>query len=152
MRPLKIGFWLCAGLLGSGSVPWSACSAAEVIGVVKAVDGGALIGRGPDRIPARIGDRVQLGDHLETDGNGALGITFKDDTRISIGPRSQLDLMEFQFTPADRHYAFVVQFLRGSLLYVSGLIGKLSPESISIQSPIGTVAVRGTRFLGRIDP
>jgi hypothetical protein len=40
---------------------------------------------------------------------------------------------------------------QGTLQYISGLIAKLAPAAISIETPTGTIAVRGTRFLLRVE-
>ena len=37
-----------------------------------------------------------------------------------------------------------------ALLYVSGVIAKLSPDSVKVRTPVATVAVRGTRFLADV--
>jgi len=36
-------------------------------------------------------------------------------------------------------------------MFVSGLIAKLSPSSVALQTPVGTLGVRGTRFLVDVD-
>ena len=59
-------------------------------------------------------------------------------------------LRAFEFAPAKRRYSFVAWLGEGSLHYISGLIAKLSPGSASIQTPTGTIAVRGTDFLLRV--
>jgi hypothetical protein len=40
--------------------------------------------------------------------------------------------------------------VKGTFVYLSGVIGKLSPESIRLETPVGTIAIRGTRFAAKI--
>lgn len=47
-------------------------------------------------------------------------------------------------------FASIIEMLRGSILYISGTIAKLAPDAAKVETPRGTIAVRGTRFLVRI--
>jgi len=40
----------------------------------------------------------------------------------------------------------LIRITKGSLAYLSGLIGKLSPESARFETPVATIGIRGTRF------
>jgi hypothetical protein len=119
-------------------------------GYVRSVSGSVRLIRGGTPIVVHVGDAVLPGDTLESDPGGAVGVTFRDDCRISLGPRSRLDLRAFEFSPAKRRYGFIVRLGEGSMHYISGLIAKLAPGSASIQTPTGTIAVRGTDFLLRV--
>jgi len=121
-----------------------------VIGYVKTLDGDVQVVRADARGPLKLGDSIRLGDVVETGDKGTLGITFRDDCRVSLGPKSQLALREFAFDPYQQKYHFLVRLARGTMLYISGRIAKLSPQSTSIETPVATVAVRGTRFLARV--
>jgi len=78
-------------------------------------------------------------------------VTLKDSTRLSLGPKSRFALKEFTFHPQKEEYSFVSEIMRGSLLYISGVMAKLSPESVSIKTPTSTVGIRGTRLIIRIE-
>jgi hypothetical protein len=94
---------------------------------------------------------VHEGDTLQTGWNGSLGVTFKDNTRISLGPSSRVTIPHFAFEPAADQYGFVLRLISGTMQYLSGLTAKLSPDSMKIETPTATVAVRGTRFLARAE-
>jgi hypothetical protein len=133
------------------------CSAAApaqdvVIGHVESEAGVATITHGQVTWAAAPGGAVHEGDTLRTYWNGAMGVTFKDDTRISLGPSTRVTIPKFVFSPAAQHYGFVVRLIAGSLEYLSGLTAKLSPGSMQIETPTATVGVRGTRFLVRAEP
>ena len=40
----------------------------------------------------------------------------------------------------------MAQISRGTMAYLSGLIGKLAPEKVRIETPTATIGIRGTRF------
>ena len=119
------------------------------IGFIKTLTGHATVTHDGHGVSAVVTMPVFQTDIVETAGDGALGITFRDDTRVAIGPGSRLELARFVFKPADQQYGFVLRLLYGSLEYLSGLTAKLDPNAMSIETPSFTVAVRGTRFVLR---
>ena len=131
---------------------WSSPATAigNSIGSIKTVAGKAEIVRCETRLPATLGAQVFQDDILETAGDGSLGVTFRDETMMSIGPGTQIRLDKYAFAPEEEKYSLVTRITRGTLFYVSGLIAKLSPQSTAIVTPGGTIGVRGTRFVVRV--
>lgn len=123
----------------------------DVIGYVKTVSGEAYVLRGDARTTAEPGTALYRGDVLRTGAPGALGVTLKDSTRLSLGARSELTLQQFAFVPSENELGFVARLAHGTLLYVSGVIAKLSADAVSVETPVATIAVRGTRFLVRVE-
>jgi hypothetical protein len=113
-------------------------------GLVKVTSGSAVVVRDGVERPAKIGFPVFASDHLKTGADGLLGLTLKDDTRVSLGPNSELRLDHFEFAPADGRFGLVLKFVRGVAAYVSGRIAKLSPDSVRLETPAAIVGVRGT--------
>lgn len=134
---------ICFFLLGA-----TAAGAVENhIGYVKELSGAAFIVSDGARRGAALAEPVLQNDTLETGVDGALGVTFVDGSRISIGPDTHLTIDEYVFEPKDAQGAFFSRLARGSLLYVSGLIAKLSPESAAIETPVATIGIRGTKLV-----
>jgi hypothetical protein len=127
-----------------------AVAQSDQVALVKVVDGEAFALRDDSRSALGVGQPIFVEDVVETEA-GTLGLTFKDGSRLSIGPNSRVQFTEFQFAPAEGRLAFVIDFFRGTLLYVSGVIAKLAPESVQVRTPVATVAVRGTRFLAQVE-
>jgi hypothetical protein len=125
--------------------------AADPIGHVRDVKGTVTVARGSASVPAVTGEPVYLNDMLTVADNGAVGVTFLDESRISLGPGSQLTLKQYDYDPANRKLGFVARLVRGTLLYISGIIAKLAPESVAVETPVATIAVRGTKFLARVE-
>jgi hypothetical protein len=121
------------------------------IGYVKTLSGSAFLTRDGVTTPLQAAAPILEKDRVQTGGDGQLGITFRDDTRVALGPDSRLDITRFVFRPATKEYGFVMRLLFGTLHYVSGLTAKLAPEQLSIETPSSTIAVRGTRFLVRVE-
>jgi hypothetical protein len=41
--------------------------------------------------------------------------------------------------------------VQGTAVYISGIIAKLSPQSVRFETPNATIGIRGTRFLVKVD-
>ena len=129
----------------------SANAAESIIAAVTNQSGNASVRRNGLEQPLEAGMPLYEHDLIETAGNGQIGITFRDNSRIAIGPSSRVAVSRFAFRPVEKQYGFVVQLLHGTLEYISGLTAKLSPNSISIETPTSTIAVRGTHILTRAE-
>jgi hypothetical protein len=101
---------------------------------------------GRDR-PIVPGDLVAPSDVLKTGADGRIGVTLKDDTRLSLGPNTELSLVAFAYSPSEHQLGFVMRLVIGVVEYVSGRIAKLAPESINIETPTSILGVRGTHLL-----
>ncbi len=121
------------------------------IGYVKIVTGEASVTTAEKSVKAEVGTPVMLGSKLKTGPNSSLGVTFKDETRISIGPVSELTIDEYFYAPAQGKLKISSKMSKGSLNYVSGVIAKLKPDAVTLTTPSGTIGVRGTQFLVRIE-
>lgn len=124
---------------------------ASSIGSIKNVEGQGWIERGEEKISAETGVRLQIDDILKTGNNGAMGVILHDDTIISMGPRSEMVVSEFVFKPEDGRFGLLAKFIKGTFSYLSGVMSKLAPESVKIETPVGMVAVRGTNFLVKVE-
>lgn len=121
-------------------------------GHIKIASGSAFIVRQNATIPARLGELVFATDALRTGADGALGVTLKDDTRLSLGPSSEVRLERYVYSPGEGGYGMVLSFVRGVAAYVSGRIAKLAPDSIRLETPAAIVGVRGTTVAVRVEP
>jgi len=121
-------------------------------GHIKIVSGSALIVRNNATVAAKPGQVVFANDALRTGGDGSVGITLMDDTRLSLGPNSEVRLERYVYAPAEGGFGMVLNFVRGVAAYVSGRIAKLAPDSIRLETPAAIVGVRGTTVAVRVDP
>ena len=80
-------------------------------GRIKMVSGSAFIVRQGAPIPAQVGQFVFEADGLRTGADGKIGVTLKDDTRVSLGPSSEVRLERFIYAPADGALGLVLKFV-----------------------------------------
>jgi hypothetical protein len=121
-------------------------------GHVKIASGSAFIVRQNATLPARPGEPVFATDALRTGVDGAVGVTLMDDTRLSLGPSSEVRLERYLYAPGENGFGMVLSFVRGVAAYVSGRMAKLAPDSIRLETPGAIVGVRGTTVAVRVEP
>ena len=136
---------LFAGLL-IGSATW----AANEIGQIKIVTGQVFLTRNNVQQPAKAGQLLEESDLLSTGANGSVGVTFIDNSRLSAGPNSRIELKQFRFNPTTQEGEFVTDVQRGTLAVVSGQIAKRSPEAMKVTTPTTILGVRGTTFAVKV--
>ena len=122
-------------------------SSTEKIGLLKNISGTVVIQRQNTEIPGHKGMNLMETDTLVTKKESYAGIIFNDGTTFTIGPDTEFDMKHYTFEPDKQLYDFSVYLKKGSVIYNSGKIGKLSPESVNITTPRATVSIRGTRFI-----
>jgi hypothetical protein len=120
-------------------------------GRIKVVSGSASIVRQGQVLPATVGGVIHESDVLRTGGDGRLAVMLKDESRLSLGPKSELALATFAYAPSEGHLALAVKMARGVLAYVSGRIAKLMPDAVRLETPTSVIGVRGTHALIKVD-
>ena len=126
--------------------------AQESIGFVKTVTGDASVTSSGKTVKAVPGTPVHVGSVLKTGPKGTMGVTFKDNQVMSFGPDTELTVDEYLYAPAKGDLKFAASMSKGTLNVVSGVIAKLKPESVSLKTPTGTIGVRGTNYVVKVEP
>ena len=132
----------CSALLG-----FAGPGLAIESGIVKTVTGQVLIERGSSKLAAKVGDPVQERDRVTVQGNGSAGISMSDETLLGLGPNSTLVIDRYAYDPVTREGKVETSILKGTLRYVSGLIGKTNPQAIKVMTANSTIGIRGTDFI-----
>lgn len=130
--------------------PCLALASDATVGSIKSVGGTAYIIRNGAAIETKAGTRVLRHDSLKTGADGSLSMVFRDDTLLALGPNSQLVINEFLFSPGEGKLSFVARLLKGTAACVTGIIGKLSPDSVRFETPVANIGIRGTRFAASV--
>lgn len=141
---LALGLLTASGLVMAEEV-------GEPVGYIMKVQGEATVTSRGQTIDARVGQAVMIGAMLRTGSHGSMGVTLSDNTVMSFGPNSEFTLDEYQFEPAHEELKLSARISRGTLNFISGVIAKLKPEAVELKTPTGTIGVRGTHFLAKVD-
>jgi hypothetical protein len=124
---------------------------ADDIGHFKVAKGSVYIDRGGQRLAAQVGTGLQATDIVVTGADGSAGITFSDNSLLSVGPGSVLAIERYAFDSTRHDGAFESTLRKGTLSVVSGKIAKQSPDAMKVKTPSTILGVRGTEFLVRTD-
>ena len=97
------------------------------------------------------GSGVEADDNVRTTA-GKVGITFTDNTRVQINENSKLVIDSFVFDPNNKKGGkLAMKVAMGTVRYASGAVAHNNPDSVRINSPTATIAVRGTDFTLTVD-
>ena len=141
--------WIFAALLSV----FAAGVFANDVGQVKVTKGVVHVERDGARIPAVVGMPVREADKLVTGADGTVGVTFADNSLLSVGPNSTLAVDKFSFNATTHEGQFDASLQRGTLAVVSGKMVKQSPDAMRIRTPASILGVRGTEFVVKVaDP
>ena len=91
------------------------------------------------------GSLVRTGDTIVTGLDGRAQIRFSDGSLVSLQPRSEFRIDDYQFDMAQQRGFF--SLLRGALRTISGAVGKRDPADYRMTTPTATIGIRGTEFL-----
>src|SRR5829696_8514064 len=132
---------LLAALVFAGS------AFAADVGLVKVSSGAVQIERAGAKLKADVGTAVHVADVLRTGPDGSAGITFSDNSLLSIGPNTVFEIDKYQFDTTTHAGEFMGSLKQGRLAAISGKMVKQSPESMKIRTPSAVMGVRGTEFV-----
>jgi hypothetical protein len=86
---------------------------------------------------------VYTGDRVQTGGVGEAQIRFRDETRLVVGPNSNLLIDSYVYQGNQTASQVAMSALRGAFRFISGRSAK---QAYSIRTPDLTIGIRGTRF------
>lgn len=140
---VSLGFLAVSGMASAQGI-------SEPIGYIMKVQSPATVTSRGQTIEARLGQAVILGATLRTGPQGAMGVTLVDNTVLSLGPDSEFIFDEYQFEPAREELRLSARISRGTLNFMSGVIAKLKPEAVELETPTGTIGVREAHLLVKV--
>ncbi len=145
---MKKRFILC--LMITILLPCLALGEEPPIGQIKAGQGDVAVIRSGQKIAMHTGDRLYRHDTIRTGAASSVGIIFEDNTILSLGPKSEIVIHEYVFAPHKGKLSMIIDMLKGTAAYLSGIIGRQSPESVTFQTPDAAIGIRGTKFLVKV--
>ncbi len=128
-------------------LPLCARAATESIaGSIKTVVGTVTVLRNGETVPAKEGLHLLVSDTLRTSADSRLALILQDGTRISLGANTELSLKDFVYRPSEGKFSLIIGLARGMMAYVSGKIASFMPQAVKVETPVGTIGLRGTEF------
>jgi hypothetical protein len=137
-------------IIAAGLLCFASVSVANDVGQIKVMAGTVHLEREGKRFPAQVGMAVRQSDSLITGVDGTAGVTFTDNSLLSVGPNSTLAIDRYAFDSTTHAGQFDASLKRGSLAVVSGKIVKQSPGAMRVHTPTSIMGVRGTEFAVKV--
>jgi hypothetical protein len=141
MRPVRLLLTVLFCLLPT--LAW-ADSAGSALGVDPDADA-ALKGASRTLV---VGSDIFIGDTVNTGPAGQVQILFADNTKLVIGPNSSLLIEDYLIRNDGSAGQFAINMLSGVFRFATGDSAK---NRYRIDTPTGTIGVRGTWFEVRVD-
>ncbi|MDX1810626.1 MAG: FecR domain-containing protein [Gammaproteobacteria bacterium] len=94
------------------------------------------------------GKPVSAGDKIITNNRSQVQLIMIDGTNISIRPSTQFRIEEFVATGDIKKDKTHYELLSGGFRSVTGSIGKKNKASFKLKTPVATMGIRGTDFVG----
>ena len=142
LKLVTVGLFILAPAFG--------VNAADRIGKIKIASGDVSITRDGVQIAAESGSELFEADVVTTGANSAVGMTFADNSRVSLGPESSLELEKFAHQKGGSKDGFDLRIRHGSLTAASGEIAKTRPLAMRVLMPTTVLGVKGTEFAVRV--
>lgn len=118
---------------------------ADNIGRIVSFSGEATILRNSKTIDVDKNSVFQKDDILNTKDNTKLQILFLDNTIISVGQNSTLQISEYLFEEKNTKADFIMT--KGVFRTITGEIGKIAPQNFKLETKSASIGIRGTQII-----
>ena len=137
-------FWLLILFVGT-------ISASEIGGISELRGNGEITRENSsETFSAELDSDIYSFDDVRT-GNGRLAIQFVDDSVLRLTEHSKVVIDKFIFDPDPSKSQMAFNMASGTARFITGKLGMVNKENISITTPTATIGIRGTDFTTTVD-
>ena len=94
---------------------------------------------------------IFLGDVVSTGEGSKVFIEFTDKMEFRLGADASFAIERYIYDEVSSKGLQVLSVIAGAFSYASGFVAGTSPASVSLKTPYGTIGIRGTKILGKVD-
>jgi hypothetical protein len=131
--------WTTATVAGGGAV----AQTGEPIGSTMVVVNRVTAELAHQARTLQTGDDVRQDDLIEVSSDGLSELKLLDETKLALGPGARLLLDKFVYDSQKTRGSIVVELVKGSFRFITGLAAK---PSYLVRVPNASITVRGTIF------
>lgn len=91
---------------------------------------------------------IYAAETVSTDRHGRTALRFLDGSKLQVGGNSTLVLDRFVYDPGSGAGDAAISFAKGIFRFISG---DLAGDSLRMETPSATLAIRGTKFILSVD-
>ncbi len=119
------------------------------VGIFTAVEGKAVVTHPgvPKSIPIKLQEGVLFKDVIETDKESRTKALLNDDSILTVGEHSRVEVTEHIYDPGKGVRSVVVNLVKGQVRALVGKIFSGSGSKFEIHTPTAVAAARGTYFV-----
>ena len=129
----------------------STISASEIGGISELTGNGEITrADSSEALTAELNSDIFSYDDVRT-GKGRLAIQFLDDSVVKLTEHSKLIIDEYIFDPDPNKSKMALNMASGTARFITGKLGKINKQNISIKTPTATIGIRGTDFTTTVD-
>jgi hypothetical protein len=115
----------------------------DQVGQVATLQGIATVMRGNAAASRlKVSDGIYKKDALQTGANSSLGVTFDDETTLSLTANAGIVVNDFVYEEGGKGNSAAFNIARGTVAFVASLVAKNGDMTIS--TPTATLGIRGT--------
>ena len=118
------------------------------VGKISDVDGTAQIVSAGAGAAAAKGTAVHMSDELKTGADGHLQVTFRDNTVLTLSENARIVIDRYVYDPEQGVGDVLLTTTQGAFRFATGKMKELTEKTITVETPVAQVGVRGTEFWG----
>lgn len=149
MTTQRLALSLVAGtLIFSPCLALASDKGAEGIGFYMAVSGqvGVTHPHNGQTLPVKLHDQVQFKDVIQTREESRTKAFFQDDSMLTVGENSRVEINEYIYNPEQNVRKAVVKLMQGQVRALVSKVFKANGSRFEIHTPSAVAAARGTYF------
>ena len=123
----------------------------EAIGHVRTLEGLVIVKRDGEAVTLAQDSEIFLGDIVSTGAQSSVFIKFSDKMEFRLGAEASFAIDEYAYDEVSSTGIQVLSVIAGAFSYVSGFVAGENPAAVRLDSPYGTIGIRGTNILGKVD-
>ena len=133
----------------STSLVWAQDGSDEGIGLFTAVQGAVTVThpRAADTLPVNLHDEVLFKDVIQTRNESRTKAFFEDDSILTVGEKSRVEITEYIYDPDRNLRRTVVKLVQGRLRALVAKVFNGPGSAFEIHTPTAVAAARGTYFV-----
>ena len=113
-------------------------------------NGEVLRSTGGDKLLAELSLGIFSNDDVRT-GNGRMALTFLDDSILKLTEHSKIIVDEYIYDPDPSKSKLSLRMASGTARFITGKLGLIDKQNISVRTPSANIAIRGTDFTTTVD-
>ncbi|MEP6933027.1 MAG: FecR family protein [Nitrospirota bacterium] len=144
---LALSFAVGTLIFGS-SLALASDKSAEGIGFYTAMSGLVNVTHPHDAqsVPVKLHDQVLFKDVIQTQGESRTKAFFQDDSMLTVGENSRVEINEYIYNPEQNVRKTVVKLMQGQVRALVSKVFKANGSRFEIHTPSAVAAARGTYF------